>query len=112
MIYKLNNQQININDQITINDVTYPRGTLLMRRDEWAELGITEEAEPVPTPPTQAELDAQHNADILSQIASIENQSNMSRQVREYMLTVLTGIPLSKVKVIDDEIVVLRGQLI
>jgi len=50
MIYKLNGVEININQERVIGGVTYPVYTLPRLQDKWTELGITEEADPVPTP--------------------------------------------------------------
>ena len=53
MLYKLNGVEIDINAQQEILQITYPRGSLLGRSDEWAVLGITEEVSPpdAGTPP-------------------------------------------------------------
>lgn len=111
-MFKLNNNPIDINAQHEINGNVYPRGTLLLRRDEWPTLGIVEEADPLPPAPTQAELNLRHNETILAQISQIEQNNLMARPMREYMLTVTTGIQYDRIKAVDDSIVALRNQLI
>jgi len=115
MIYKYNNNIINPNTQLVINDITHSAGTFLKWTPaERLAFGITEEAEPIPPAPTQAELDAQHNANILIQISQIESTNLMARPMREYLLSVIpvTATQYTKIKAVDDSIVSLRGQLI
>lgn len=56
MINRIHGNIVNIREQHEITGITYPAGSLLLRRDEWAALGITEESEPAPAPLTQAEI--------------------------------------------------------
>ena len=64
-------------------------------------------APPPPPEPTQAELDAQHNAGIKAQIAELE--AKQPRTVREYLLG--DAAALSRLQDLEIQIAALRAQL-
>lgn len=109
MIYKLNGEPINIHAQHTIIvdgvEITYPPGSLLLRRDEWAELGIEELPDPAPV---QTADDI--NELILRQIAKLEQQQ--ARPLRELSLDPAATFPRQKLASLDTEIATLRAGLV
>ena len=80
-IYRLNGIEIDIHAERQIGDTTYPRGALLQLRDKWITLGITEEAAPIPQPPTAAELLAQARQHFIDMVAE---QLNAAAAARRY----------------------------
>lgn len=114
MRYFLNDNLININSEITISDTVYPRGTLLMRKDEWETLGISEKEDlPRDTSFADTDIDRAHNIRIKNEINEIEQSNLMPRALRGYLLSVMdVNTPeYKKVKAVDDSIEALKSTL-
>lgn len=105
MIYKLNGGKINIHAQHEINGITYPPGSLLLRREEWAELGIEELPDPAPVQ-TASDI----NELILRHIAQLEQQQ--ARPLRELLLDPSATFPRQKLATLDVQIATLRAGLV
>ena len=104
---------LKITGSIQIGDSVYPinywpqvaPGTL-------AALGVTYEDDPLPAPPTQAEIAATHNIPVYEQIHRLELQDVMGRPVREAIAADPTHLAYGKYKALDDQIAALRATLV